>query len=92
MNGKTFKPQLGAPSAAENGTVMTGQDFKNLREKLGLNQDKCAVLVGGYQAKISRWENGESRIPTAAANLMRVLAGEVSLDSLLRSARSGGLP
>lgn len=70
---------------------MDGKTFKTHREQLGLNQDSCAVIFGGYQAKISRWETGGSRIPKAAANLMRVLSGEVSRDSLLQTAKHGGI-
>lgn len=70
---------------------MDGKTFKTNREKLGLNQDSCAVIFGGYQAKISRWETGGSRIPKAAANLMRVLTGEVSKEGLLQNAQHGGI-
>lgn len=42
---------------------MTGEQFKEMREKLGYSQEELAVLLGKTRVTISRWENSDKIHP-----------------------------
>lgn len=53
---------------------MTRREFKQLRNQLGLSQQKLAALMGTTAATISRWESGKRPIPEIAARLLTLLS------------------
>ena len=51
---------------------MTAPELKAIRQRLGLNQDDFAVLLGGYDPRtIRRWENGERKVPKAVVTMLK---------------------
>jgi HTH-type transcriptional regulator / antitoxin MqsA len=50
-----------------------GQEFRRIRQKLGLSQAAAARLTGGGHNAFSRYERGEAAPMAAAVNLFRLL-------------------
>ena len=50
---------------------MTSEEFKNLREQLGLSQEKMAQLLGVSYATVQSWEVGRRRIHDLTARGIR---------------------
>lgn len=53
--------------------VMTSEDVKGLRERLGLNQEQFAARVGVSGTTVSRWEQGHSTPSRLAEERIRRL-------------------
>lgn len=53
---------------------MTATEIRNLREKLGLTQDKFAQLVGVSFATVNRWENGSFKPSSLAMHSLEKLS------------------
>jgi len=51
---------------------MTGEEFKNLRIKLGLSQEELAKALSVTRITVSRWENSEN-IPIAQQKAIQLL-------------------
>src|SRR5262245_11143031 len=52
---------------------MTGQNIKEIRRSVGLNQTDLGAEINASQAQISAWEKGLYKIPKwAAANIARL--------------------
>ena len=56
--------------------LVTGDEVRRLRKRLGLTQAQFAQKVGVAQNSVARWERGEMAIRESAARLMRLLANE----------------
>lgn len=54
-------------------TVMTGEEVRRIRKRLGLTQAEFAETVGVATNSVARWERGELGIRESAARLMRLL-------------------
>ena len=54
---------------------MTPEEFKSLRQQLGLNQTELAREWGVTDRAVRRWEAGHSPVPPIAAYCLRMLAG-----------------
>jgi HTH-type transcriptional regulator / antitoxin MqsA len=50
-----------------------GQEFRRIRQKLGLSQAAAARLTGGGHNAFSRYERGEAAPMAAVVNLFRLL-------------------
>ena len=72
---------------------MTGAEFREIRERLRLNQTDLAWLMGTIQTTVSRWE-GQEYVPTSAAAFMRVLdaVSEMGISALMLISKLGGEP
>lgn len=53
--------------------VVTGDEVRRLRKKLGLTQEGLAELVGVTANSVARWERGELGVRESAARLMRLI-------------------
>jgi DNA-binding transcriptional regulator YiaG len=62
---------------------MTAAEFKTIRERLGLNTDGLAVVLGTYDGRtVRRWEATERRIPGPVQRLMRLLIASADARAL----------
>lgn len=52
---------------------MTPQEFRRLRELLGLSQEKLARRLDVSQNTVARWESGSRKISGPVAILMRLI-------------------
>jgi DNA-binding transcriptional regulator YiaG len=60
---------------------MTGAEFKALRVKFGVGQQRFADFVGVNVSTVRRWETGDQPLPKWAAIIMRNYAeGKLALD------------
>ena len=55
---------------------MTDKEFAKLREHAGLTYRAAAAALGVALSSIYRWEHGQRRIPSEAADRIRELARE----------------
>lgn len=51
---------------------MTPEEFRALRERLGLSQEKLARRLDVSQNTVARWESGSRKISGPAAVLLRL--------------------
>ena len=51
---------------------MSSEEFKKIRKRLGLSQEKLADELGVAQGAVSFWENGQRPIPGPVAIVMRL--------------------
>jgi len=56
---------------------MTGDEFKQLRTRLGMTQDELGQRLGVARVTVARWEIGLRRVPELAARLVQHVAKEV---------------
>lgn len=56
--------------------VMTGREFRSIRQQLALTQAALAEAIGVTSNTIARWERGEMTISEPAARLLEKLAEE----------------
>lgn len=55
---------------------MDPDEFKRLREALGLTQDQLAAELGVHRVTVARWETGEHKVPEPAARLLERLKAD----------------
>jgi putative transcriptional regulator len=48
-------------------------EFRRLRQRLGLTQEQVAQRLGVTLGAVSRWEHGQRRISEPAARLLQLL-------------------
>lgn len=54
--------------------VMTGPEFKILRENLNLTQEDMGRALGGYTKRaVAGWERGDNDLPPAVNKLIKIL-------------------
>lgn len=56
---------------------MTGDEFKQLRTRLGMTQDELGQRLGVARVTVARWEIGLRRVPELAVRLLQHVAKEV---------------
>jgi DNA-binding transcriptional regulator YiaG len=54
---------------------MTADEFKRLREALGVNQTDLANALGVTRRTLGRWETGVSPVPRHVGALLRIAVG-----------------
>ncbi|MBI3800222.1 MAG: helix-turn-helix transcriptional regulator [Deltaproteobacteria bacterium] len=67
--------------------IMTRDELKALRARLGLTQYELAEKVGVARNTINRWEMGIRRIPEPVARLVDYLAKEVRAETQIKTQR-----
>ncbi|HEY7315760.1 MAG TPA: type II toxin-antitoxin system MqsA family antitoxin [Gemmataceae bacterium] len=67
--------------------LLTPDEIKSLRERLGKTQQEFAVLTGIGEATISRWERGRLLQNRANDNFLRLLVGNPTNLKLLQELR-----
>ena len=65
---------------------MTPEEFKSLRQQLGLNQTELAREWGVTDRAVRRWEAGHSPVPPVAAYCLRIMAQAVSFHQAVAKA------
>ena len=63
---------------------MTGDEFKQLRTRLGMTQDELGQRLGVARVTVARWEIGLRRVPELAARLVQHVAKEVKAEQKKR--------
>lgn len=53
---------------------MSGEEFRKLRQAMGLSQEELGELIDVSARGVRRWENGEVDIPKVAELGLRYLA------------------
>ena len=56
----------------DRGESMTGAEFREIRDRLRLNQTDLARAMGTIQPTVSRWENTES-VPSIPTRFIRTI-------------------
>ena len=51
--------------------TLSAKEVRFLRKRLGLSQKNLAMLLGGDEQTVARWERGSTAIPAAADRLLR---------------------
>ncbi len=70
---------------------VTPREFRTTREALGLSQHQVAVGLGVDPRTVTRWESGESPVPTSSAAMLTLL-GKPDLHRRLRALAHGAEP
>jgi HTH-type transcriptional regulator/antitoxin MqsA len=64
--------------------LLTGQQIKTIRQKLGLTQEQLSEIVGGGLKSLARYESGQICQSKAMDNLLRILDAYPEMLNVIR--------
>jgi HTH-type transcriptional regulator / antitoxin MqsA len=64
--------------------LLTGQQIRTIRKKLGLTQEQMSEIVGGGLKSLARYESGQICQSKAMDNLMRILDAYPEMLNVIR--------
>lgn len=64
--------------------LLTGQQIKTIRQKLGLTQEQMSEIVGGGLKSLARYESGQICQSKAMDNLLRILDAYPEMLNVIR--------
>jgi transcriptional regulator with XRE-family HTH domain len=65
--------------------VMTSEELKTYRERMGLSQDELAKQLRVARNTVSRWELGNSKIPEFLELALRSIEWDIELTEIVKS-------
>lgn len=51
---------------------LTGAEFKFLRRRMAMSQEQAGAMVGKTNQAVAKWEKGQTAVPIAECNMMRL--------------------